>query len=76
MRYPDEPHVLIAGVRVHVGAVAMLQSLTASGHAVALDAEGVVVVEPFDVLEDTAYLLDALAEDLAILLALGGETRH
>jgi hypothetical protein len=76
MRYPEEPHVLVGGVPIHVGAVSMLQTLVASGHRVTLDAAGVVVVEPFDVPDDVAFLLDALDEDLAILLAAGGEPIH
>ncbi len=63
------------GVPIHGGAVSMVRMLAASGHRVALE-EGVVVVEPFDLPEDTAYLLECLEEDLALLLAMGGETIH
>ena len=73
MRYPNEPHILIGGVLVHSGAVWMLEHLRASGHVVALDDHGEVTVQPDDDLpEDTAYLLEAFEDDLAILLTAGG----
>lgn len=71
MRYPEEPHTLVDGVAVHVGAVWLLKHLQASGHRVAL-ADGAIVVEPDDLPEETAALLEALDEDLTILLGAGG----
>jgi hypothetical protein len=76
MRYPDEPHMLVGGVLIHLGAVSIVRTLVASGHSVALTPEGVVVEPVDDLPEDTAFLLEALEEDLVLLLAAGGETIH
>ena len=77
MRYPEEPHVLVGGELVHVGAVSMFRDLTASGHTVALDADGWgVTVDPLDDLHENALiLLDAFQEDLALLLRCGDAAR-
>lgn len=77
MRYPEEPHILVGGVLVHVGAVSMLSDLMASGHTVALDPDGWgVTVEPLDDLhENTLFCLDAFQEDLALLLRCGDAMR-
>ena len=71
MRFPDEPHVLIRGVLIHVGAVSMLDDLRASGHTVTVD-DDELVVEPLDDLNETVkYLaLEAFAEDIALLLGM------
>jgi hypothetical protein len=77
MRYPDEPHTVINGVAIHVGAVDLLARLCARGHTVALDEDGRVTVDRVeDLPDDTQFLLDALDEDLAILLRAGGPTVH
>ena len=78
MRYPSEPHTVIGGVPVHVGAVSLLADLQASGHTVTLDADGggLTVEGVEDLHEHTAYLLDAFEEDLVILLTAGGPTIH
>ena len=77
MRYPDEPHTIVAGVPVHVGAVSLLADLLASGHAVALDDDGGLTVDPLDDLhEHTLHILESLEEDLVILLTAGGPTVH
>jgi hypothetical protein len=52
MRYPEEPHTLIGGVAVHVGAVSLLRELVASGHRVTVDDDIGVMVEPLDDLDD------------------------
>lgn len=66
----------VQGVLIHVGAVAMLADLTASGHAVALDDAGQVSVTPSDLHDDVAFMVDALAEDLALLLTIGSQRIH
>lgn len=77
MRYPEEPHVIVRpGVMVNLGAISMLEHLRASGHCVAL-VDGVLSVEPLaDLREDTLCAIEALEEDLTILLAAGGLTVH
>jgi hypothetical protein len=76
MRYPEEPHTLIGGVLVHVGAVSLLHDLLASGHDVALDPDDGVTVEPLnDLDENTLHVLEAFQEDLALLLNVGGARR-
>ena len=77
MRHPDEPHTVIRGVAVHVGAVDLLVRPAARGHTVALDEDGQVIVDRVeDLPEDVQHLVDALGEDLAILLRVGGPTVH
>ena len=77
MRYPEEPHTVIGGVAVHVGAVSLLRDLVATGHTVTLDADLGVLVEPLDDLhENTLNTLEAFEEDLEILLQVGGAVVH
>jgi hypothetical protein len=69
MRYPEEPHTLIGGVAVHVGAVSLLRELVASGHRVTVDDDIGVMVEPLDDLdEDVVYLDDAFEEEGQFLI--------
>jgi hypothetical protein len=76
MRYPEEPHVLVGRTLIHSGAVSLLQDLLASGHDVAL-VDGELRVEPLeDLHENTLYVIDALDEDLMLLLTAGGPTVH
>ena len=61
---------------MHAGAVDILDSLRASGHRVEL-VDGALEVDPlYDLRDEQRALLDALEEDLRILLAAGGLTIH
>jgi hypothetical protein len=78
MRYPEEPHTLIGGTPIHLGAVDLLDALLMSGHRVTVAADGGAVnVDPcHDLHPNHRWALEAFAEDLLILLSLGATTVH
>ena len=77
MRYPDEPHAFVGGVLIHIGAVDMLESLRASGHTVCVPDDDTLTTDGLDDLhEDMQHVIDALEEDLVLLLSLGPLTVH